>query len=102
MSQLITLAKDMVSLSKSISEKIRLKQGEVTDDETQRFKSYLLSLGIKDPVTKETHGSGNRYYEQLATQLASYLEKQIKDAGGMMTLTDVYCRVNRARGLEVN
>ena len=25
-----------------------------------------------------------------------------QESGGMMTLTDIYCRVNRARGLEVN
>ena len=25
----------------------------------------------------------------------------IKDEGGMITLTDVYCRFNRARGMEV-
>ena len=28
------------------------KQGEVSDDETVQFKSYLLSLGISDPVTR--------------------------------------------------
>ena len=39
---LINMAKPMVALSKSISTKIRDKQGEITEDETVQFKSYLL------------------------------------------------------------
>ena len=42
----------MVKLAQSISTKIREKQGEITEDETIQFKSYLLSLGIDDPITK--------------------------------------------------
>ena len=39
---LINMAKPMVALSKSISTKIRDKQGGITEDETVQFKSYLL------------------------------------------------------------
>ena len=39
---LINMAKPMVALSKSISTKIRDKQGEINEDETVQFKSYLL------------------------------------------------------------
>ena len=46
------MAKPMVKLAQSISTKIREKQGEITEDETIQFKSYLLSLGIDDPITK--------------------------------------------------
>uniref|UniRef100_A0A914V3V3 Vacuolar protein-sorting-associated protein 36 n=1 Tax=Plectus sambesii TaxID=2011161 RepID=A0A914V3V3_9BILA len=99
--KLMEMAKDMVSISKSISEKLRLKQGEITDDETVQFKSYLLSLGVSDPVTKSAFGSGAQYYEKLANELATILEKPLKECGGMMALPDVYCRVNRARGLEL-
>ncbi|XP_052278715.1 vacuolar protein-sorting-associated protein 36-like isoform X1 [Dreissena polymorpha] len=82
-------------------DEVRDKQGEITEDETIKFKSYLLSMGIPNPVTKETHGTGDKYYRELAKELASVLEKPIKDCGGMMTMTDVYCRVNRARGMEL-
>ncbi|KAH3843715.1 vacuolar protein-sorting-associated protein 36-like isoform X2 [Dreissena polymorpha] len=99
--KLMEKAQEMVSLSKSIVTKIRDKQGEITEDETIKFKSYLLSMGIPNPVTKETHGTGDKYYRELAKELASVLEKPIKDCGGMMTMTDVYCRVNRARGMEL-
>jgi ESCRT-II complex subunit VPS36 len=101
LSKLMDMAKDMVSLSKNISQKIREKQGDITEDETVRFKSYLLSLGIDDPVTRNDFRNENQYYKELARQLADILEQPIMEVGGMMALTDVYCRVNRARGLEL-
>ncbi|XP_076675499.1 vacuolar protein sorting 36 [Andrena cerasifolii] len=99
--KLMGMAKDMVSISKTISAKIRERQGDITEDETVRFKSYLMSLGIDDPVTRDAYKSSNEYFKQLAKQLADILEEPINEVGGMMTLTDVYCRVNRARGLEL-
>uniref|UniRef100_A0A671LYS2 Vacuolar protein-sorting-associated protein 36 n=1 Tax=Sinocyclocheilus anshuiensis TaxID=1608454 RepID=A0A671LYS2_9TELE len=94
-------AKEMVEVSKSIANKIKDKQGDITEDETIRFKSYLLSMGIANPVTRETHGSGTKYHIQLAKQLGDMLQAPLEERGGMMTLTEVYCLVNRARGMEL-
>uniref|UniRef100_A0A8C2MUI5 Vacuolar protein-sorting-associated protein 36 n=1 Tax=Cricetulus griseus TaxID=10029 RepID=A0A8C2MUI5_CRIGR len=94
-------AKEMVELSKSIANKIKEKQGDVTEDETIRFKSYLLSMGIANPVTRETYGSGTQYHMQLAKQLAGILQAPLEERGGIMSLTEVYCLVNRARGMEL-
>lgn len=99
--RLMDMAKDMVALSRSISSKIRDKQGDISEDETVRFKSYLLSLGIDDPVTRGAFSNQNEYFKSLARQLAQILEEPIKEVGGMMSMADVYCRVNRARGLEL-
>lgn len=77
------------------------KQGDITEDETVRFKSYLLSLGIEDPVTRDAYKSNNQYYKSLAKQVSNALVTPIEEQGGMMSLTDVYCRINRARGLEL-
>lgn len=101
LSKLMEMARDMVSLAKNIATKIKEKQGEISEDETVQFKSYLLSLGINDPVTRETHGTGVSYHRELAKQLSAFMEQPLKEAGGMMALTDVYCRVNRARGMEL-
>jgi len=38
----------------------------------------LLSLGIADPVTRETHGGGNKYYRELAKQISTMLEEPLK------------------------
>uniref|UniRef100_A0A452DUR6 Vacuolar protein-sorting-associated protein 36 n=1 Tax=Capra hircus TaxID=9925 RepID=A0A452DUR6_CAPHI len=73
LSKLMVKAKEMVELSKSIANKIKDKQGDITEDETIRFKSYLLSMGIANPVTRETYGSGTQYHMQLAKQLAGIL-----------------------------
>lgn len=46
--------------------------------QTIQFKSYLLSVGIANPVTRETHGSGSSYHKELSKQLATFLEKPLK------------------------
>ncbi|XP_064482035.1 vacuolar protein-sorting-associated protein 36-like [Ornithodoros turicata] len=101
LTKLINMAKEMVSLSQSITQKLKEKGSNLTDDETITFKSHLLSLGISDPVTKSAYGSGSTYHRELAKQLAEVLVGPVQEAGGIIALTDVYCRVNRARGLEL-
>ncbi|KAJ8922496.1 hypothetical protein NQ315_007525 [Exocentrus adspersus] len=101
LSKLMAMAKDMVRLSGTISTKIKEKQGDITEDETVRFKSYLMSLGIDDPVTRDSYKSDNQYYKSLAKQISEFLVSHVEEMGGMMALTDVFCRVNRARSLEL-
>uniref|UniRef100_A0AAY4AB48 Vacuolar protein-sorting-associated protein 36 n=1 Tax=Denticeps clupeoides TaxID=299321 RepID=A0AAY4AB48_9TELE len=78
LNKLMVKAKEMVELSRSIASKIKEKQGDITEDETIRFKSYLLSMGIADPVTRETHGSGTHYHMQLAKQLSDMLQAPLE------------------------
>ncbi|KAJ8931917.1 hypothetical protein NQ314_015115 [Rhamnusium bicolor] len=101
LSKLMTMAQDMVRLTRTISTKIKEKQGDITEDETVRFKSYLLSLGINDPVTRDSYKSDNQYYKDLAREISDFLLSHVEEMGGMMALTDVFCRVNRARSLEL-
>jgi len=98
---LMEMAKPMVALARNISSKIRDKQGNITEDETVQFKSYLLSLGIDDPVTKDTAGSDKNYFKSLAQEMYLILDQPVQAAGGLLTLTDAFVRVNRARGLEL-
>lgn len=88
------MAKPMVTLAKRMSEKMKVRvtegqvltlsfllispQGDISDDETVQFKSYLLSMGISDPVTRETHGSGQTYYRELAKEVYRVLDKPIQ------------------------
>lgn len=58
-------------------------------------------MGIEDPVTRDAYKSDNQYYRSLSKQISEIVHTPITEVGGMMTLTDVYCRVNRARGLEL-
>lgn len=101
LSNLMIKAKEMVTLSKNISAKLRDRPSETNDDETIQFKSYLLSLGISDPVTRDSHGTGDKYFQELSKQISEFMQQPLKECGGVMTLTDAYCRINRARGFEL-
>uniref|UniRef100_A0A914IAU1 Vacuolar protein-sorting-associated protein 36 n=1 Tax=Globodera rostochiensis TaxID=31243 RepID=A0A914IAU1_GLORO len=103
MSKLMEQAREMVVLSKNITERLRQKKGEITDDddETVQLKSYLLSLGVSDPVTKSTFGGSSVFFDKLAAELTSVLLEPLKQSGGTMTLPEAFCRMNRARGMEM-
>ncbi|KAK3699936.1 hypothetical protein QZH41_016599 [Actinostola sp. cb2023] len=98
---LMEKAKEMVAIADKVASTLKEKKGSITEDETIMFKSYLLSMGIDNPVTRDTVGTGANYHNELAKELGLFLDKVIKDEGGMMALTDVYCRFNRARGMEL-
>uniref|UniRef100_A0A1L8DVW2 Vacuolar protein-sorting-associated protein 36 n=1 Tax=Nyssomyia neivai TaxID=330878 RepID=A0A1L8DVW2_9DIPT len=99
--KLMGMAREMVTVSKGIAAKIRNHDGDISEDETVRFKAYLMSLGIDDPVTRGNFSTNTEYFRRLSQQITQMLLDAITDAGGMMSLADVYCRVNRARGLEL-
>jgi len=120
LSKLMASAKEMVNLSKGISQKIRERQSEASEDETLKFKSLLMSLGIDDPVTKDNFTSNTEYLQSLGNEICQslldvitvscmnycamtsfYNSGILQESGGMMTIAEVYCRINRARGLEL-
>ena len=84
---------------------------------------HKCSLSPASIYHRESHGSGSAYHKELSKQLAQFLEKPLQvgsqiscfrthtllhtivhplqEVAGIMTLADVYCRFNRARGMEV-
>lgn len=116
----------MVNLSKSITQKLRDKGNDISNDEvnhglfriihsllisffpfqTVLFKSHLLSLGINedsdDPVLRSQFSSDNKYYLELGKQITKTLKPIVERSGGQMSLTDAFCTINRARGLDVS
>lgn len=70
---LMNMAQDMVKISKAISNKIKEKNNEITEDETITFKSYLMSLGIEDPVTRTNFHSNLEYYKNLGKEITEVL-----------------------------
>ena len=101
MKQLMKQAKDMVALSHNIAARIKDQGHEATLDETTQFRSCLLSLGIDDPVTREAVGSVSEYHRKLAQEISQALLGPVTEAGGVMLLSEAYCRINRARGLQL-
>lgn len=102
--QLMARAQEMSSTAKSIVQRIKERGNrDISDDETVVFKSQLLSLGLgdglDDPVTRKKFASQNQYYKELGKQVAAIVKPALDK--GQVPLTDVYCMVNRARGLEL-
>lgn len=73
LNKLIGMAKEMVQTSKAISLKIRERQTDATEDETLKFKTLLMSLGIDDPVTKDNFTSNTEYLRSLGNEICQSL-----------------------------
>eukprot|EP00270_Netrium_digitus_P015424 TRINITY_DN5402_c0_g2_i2.p1 TRINITY_DN5402_c0_g2~~TRINITY_DN5402_c0_g2_i2.p1 ORF type:complete len:501 (+),score=140.55 TRINITY_DN5402_c0_g2_i2:216-1718(+) len=84
--------------SSSLSSSVSSIDGELEGSQ-QEMQDWLLRVGIMSPVTKESAGA--LYHQQLARQLADFVAVPVQRAGGMMSLVDVYCHFNRARGTEL-
>lgn len=98
---LMEKGKEMVRLAEGIVNKLAEKQVNAIDDETVQLKSALLSIGIANPVTRDTHGTGTKYHTELGNELCRMLQTPLKECGGVMAVSEVYCRYNRARGMEL-
>ncbi|TYZ59771.1 hypothetical protein PybrP1_007654 [[Pythium] brassicae (nom. inval.)] len=108
---LMDKARDMVALIERYKD--TMKAAEAADDtdadadagrqdeaaDISKLSALMLDMGITSPVTRENAGSA--YYQQLARQLAEFLGAHMPRNGGIMTLSDIYCMFNRARGVEL-
>lgn len=105
--QLIGMAEQMTTLSKNIASRIKEHGSQVTTDETILFKSHLLELGIEQQVdldlpTKSSYSSSSKYYEDLARQISNIIRPLMaRNKQDQLTLSDVYCCFNRARGMNL-
>lgn len=71
------------------------------DDDNDKLAALLQNMGMTTALRKaDFKGREKAYYEQLAKELADFIRPKIKDSL-MMTLTDVYCLYNRARGTNL-
>ena len=71
------------------------------DTANAEMEGVLQSIGLISPVTK--YSAGREYHRQLARQMVEFLSTQsrLERMGGMVTLPDLYCLYNRARGTEL-
>ena len=69
--------------------------------DTEKLISLMNNMGMISALSAKQAGSA--YHKKLAQQLTAFLRHNDKltKAGGMMTLTDVYCLFNRARGTNM-
>lgn len=108
MESLMRQAKDVVTMvqryagymaeqssSSSSSDGTISESGEINE-----MNEILQDIGIVSPVTR--YSAGKLYHQELARQIADILlrENRLKRMGGMITLPDAYCLLNKARGTE--
>lgn len=69
--------------------------------DTEKLVCLMNNMGMASALSAKQAGSA--YHKKLAQQLTAFLRHNDKltKAGGMMTLTDVYCLFNRARGTNM-
>lgn len=105
--KLMEKAGEMSSTAKSIASRMRERSKDrgISDDETILFKSHLLSMGvgedIEDPVTRKTSANESAYFRDLGRQIGSFVKPRLNEINGQIPLTDLYCMVNRARGMQL-
>jgi len=92
---LMEKAKDMLAIAEKLQAQLS-KGGNKTNEEEYEFNKMMMDIGIISPVMKNS--SGDLFYIELARQISDFLQEHLKKNGGIMTLTDVYCLYNRARG----
>ncbi|KAJ2957697.1 hypothetical protein NQZ79_g6651 [Umbelopsis isabellina] len=96
---LMAKAAEMVRLAEAITTKINKEPQGSSETDTITLNTYLMELGIPNPVTKDSTGSS--YHQELARELSDFLVPVLERQGGMKSLADVYCLFNRARGVAL-
>ena len=93
---------DLQSLMASAKEVVQLahRYAQETPNEqsssASQFDDIAREMGILNPVTKAHAGA--QFHAELAREIAQLAPSILARAGGFLTLPDVYCAVNRARG----
>jgi len=73
-------------------------------EDTKQLTSMLQNMGMITALSSHQVNSKSEYHDRLARQISDFLQistSKFKKAGGIMTLTDVYCLFNRARGTNM-
>lgn len=77
--------------------------GEDMGEDTTELTSMMSNMGMITALTKDASSS---YHETLARQISDFLQgskafSTSKGGSGILTLTDLYCLLNRARGANM-
>ena len=99
-----TAFEDLDSLIEKAREVVAVIE-RLGQQQKQQHEGLLEGLGVSSvpnaaaAVTRST--AGGRFHEQLAREMCDLLLPVVDSLGGMLTLQDAYCVVNRARGTEL-
>ena len=75
------------------------RQQEGDGEETAQLVGMLQNMGMTSALSKADFGGRqDAYMDQVARELADFMRPKFSATNPVMTLTDVYCLFNRARG----
>lgn len=94
---LLAEATELVAIIQKYVKTLEFNQNQ--QDDALQLTDLMSNMGMTSALSKESY-QGNDFYEVLARQLCDFLEPRLKLVG-TMTLTDVYCVYNRARGTNL-
>lgn len=102
------LLQEAAALLQVIQKYVKLLQKEEQKDNTkddpdaQQLSTLLQEMGMTSALSKENAAAQrDEYYEILARQVADFFLPKLAKMGGILTLTDVFCLFNRARGTNL-
>jgi ESCRT-II complex subunit VPS36 len=99
---LLQEAGDLVQIIKKYVHMLDKNMGQELDSQQEqdatKLAALLQDMGMASALVKsDFRGREEAYYQQTARELADFVRPKLVQAGGYMTLTDVYCLYNRAR-----
>ena len=102
---LLQEAAQLVKVIQKYAATLEKGDGSAEEDATQ-LSSLMENMGMTSALSRSNYrgsssSSDDEYTTTLARQLADFLRPRLKAAGGLLTLTDVYCIYNRARGTNL-
>ena len=99
--QLLRDAGELVKVIQKYASTLERKEDKTgkEEEDAARLSDMLQNMGMTSALSKQNfRGQHDDYTQTLARQLSDFLRPKLPAASGLLTLTDVYCLYNRARG----
>mmetsp|Transcript_21507 Transcript_21507/g.39339 ORF Transcript_21507/g.39339 Transcript_21507/m.39339 type:complete len:383 (+) Transcript_21507:227-1375(+) len=82
-----------------LASKLKQVDEEAKDPEIAEIRRVMGDLGFTSGVSRDT--TGVNYFTQLARDLIDFIMPHLQANGGLLTIFDVFCLYNRARGTNL-
>lgn len=99
--QLLTEAKELVQVIHKYVATLDRQEADQSDDPDaqKQLVGLLTNMGMTSALSKaDFSGNQDAYLDQVSRELADFCRPKFSGTTPVLTLTDVYCYFNRARG----
>ena len=104
--QLLSEAAELIGVIQKYVATLSKDNANDDNDDAQRLAGMLQDMGMTSALSKEDVSRGSakgkkEYHSLVARQVTDFLIPKLKATGGILTMTDVFCLFNRARGTNL-